>query len=63
MADNMLTVLDAETYPKEIRPIVEVLIANEERLSDGYGYYCGDTPQEVRHTLTEIATEILNAVK
>lgn len=63
MTDNMLTVRNKHTYPSEIRTIVGVLIASEDLISDGYGYYCGDTPESVRRTLTEISREILVALK
>ena len=51
---------DLNTYPKDVRPIVKIMLAYEESLSDGYGYYSGSGTQE---TLTAMAREVLAAIK
>lgn len=58
--------------PDHLRPIVEVLLKNEDNLSDGYGYYCEYLASEeagefyqgnlVIATLAKIANEIYQAV-
>ena len=49
---------DLDTYPSDLRLFVSILFQNEDRLSDGYGYYC-----ELRKTITHIATEMRDAAR
>jgi Uri superfamily endonuclease len=43
--------------------VVEILLANEHRLSDGYYYYTGYTEESVEICLREIAKEVLLALE
>lgn len=49
-----------EAYPEELRPYIDILWNHEEKLSDGFHYYCSSIYREV---MTSLATEMRDAHK
>ena len=59
VATAILYINDNETRATKIKQIINVLKNFEENLSDGYGYYCGNTVGSEDIMLNAIALDIL----
>jgi len=59
VAKAILYINDHETRATKIKQIINVLKNFEEKLSDGYGHYCGNPVGSEERMLTAIALDIL----
>jgi len=46
-----------------VKTVVKTLLKYEGRLSNGFGFYCGDDLGDVNEALEEISREILGNIK
>lgn len=59
IATAILYINDNETRATKIKQIINVLINFEEKITDGYGYYCGDKFEDRDEMLAHVAKDIL----